>query len=92
MLLRVEEVTHLEEYKLRLKFNNGFIKDVDLEEELFGEMFAPLRDLALFSQVEVNPETNTIEWPNGADFAPEFLFEIGDLVETADLPPELEAA
>ena len=92
MFLHVEEVIHLENYKLRLKFNNGITKDVDLEQELIGEVFLPLRDLDRFRQVYVNPETKTIEWPNGADFAPEFLFEIGDLVETADLPAELEAA
>jgi hypothetical protein len=92
MFLRVEEVVPLENYTLRLKFNNGITKDVDLEPELFGEVFLPLRDLDRFRQVYVNPETNTIEWPNGADFAPEFLFEIGNLVETADVPPELEAA
>jgi hypothetical protein len=89
--LHVEEVIHLENYKLRLKFNHGITKDVDLEQELIGEVFSPLRDLDRFRQVYVNPETKTIEWPNGADFAPEFLFEIGALVETADLPAELEA-
>lgn len=51
-----------------------------MEAELYGEVFEPLKELAFFKQVKVNPETNTVEWPNGADFAPEFLYEIGDEV------------
>jgi hypothetical protein len=35
------------------------------------------KDFTLFHKVGVNPDTNTIKWPNGADFAPEFLHEIG---------------
>jgi hypothetical protein len=45
--------------------------------ELYGEVFEPLKDLNLFKQVFVNPNTNTIEWPKGADFEPEFLYKIG---------------
>ena len=40
----------------------------------------PLKDTGFFRRVAVNPETGTIEWPNGADFAPEFLHEIGRAV------------
>ena len=50
-------------------------------DQLYGEIFEPLRDRRLFQQVHVNPETNTIEWPNGADLAPEFLYEIGTEVK-----------
>lgn len=81
MFLHVTSVTCLEGYKLRLTFNDGVAKDVDLQDELYGEVFEPLRDTELFRQVTVNSDTNTIEWPNGADFAPEFLYEIGQELE-----------
>jgi hypothetical protein len=84
MFIHVTGVTYLEEYKLRLSFDDGVTKDVDLKDELYGEIFEPLKDVELFKQVAVNPDTNTIEWPNGADFAPEFLYEIGnELVSVA---------
>ena len=75
--MHITSVAHLEDYKLRLTFDNGATKDVDLRDELYGEIFEPLKDIELFKQVAVNSDTNTIEWPNGADFAPEFLYEIG---------------
>lgn len=77
MFLHVISVTYLEGYKLRLTFNDYVVKDVDLQDELYGEVFEPLKDIDFFIQVTVNSNTNTIEWPNGADFAPEFLYEIG---------------
>jgi len=83
MFLHVTEVTHLGEYKLRLKFNDGTIKDVNLKGELYGEVFEPLKDVEMFKRVKVNQDTNTIEWETGADFAPEFLYEIGKEVQKA---------
>jgi len=53
------------------------VRDVYLPEELVGEIFEPLRDPEFFSQVRVNPETGTMEWPNGAHLAPGFLQEKG---------------
>jgi hypothetical protein len=80
MLLQVQKVRYLGAYRLRVFFNNQIVKDVNLQDELDGEIFEPLQDLETFRQVAVNPDTNTIEWLNGADFAPEFLFEIGQIV------------
>jgi len=77
MFLRVERLEYLEAYKLRLTFNNHVTQEIDLVEELYGEIFEPLQDVELFKQVFLNPETNTIEWSNGADFAPEFLYDLG---------------
>jgi hypothetical protein len=78
--LHVDAVAHLRGYELRIEFSNGEVRDVDLAGELYGEVFEPLRDPAYFRRVRVNPDTRTIEWPNGADFAPEFLFEAGRTV------------
>ena len=81
MFLHVVEAKYLEDYKLRLKFNDGVIKDIDLKNELYGEIFEPLRNIEMFKKVKVNKDTNTIEWENGADFAPEFLYGIGQEVK-----------
>ena len=81
MFLHVDGVTHLGEFTLRIEFSDGSIREVDLADELSGEVFEPLRDPAVFSQVQVNPNTGTIEWPNGADLAPEFLHEKGTNTE-----------
>ena len=82
-MLKITRVQYLGSHELRIEFNDGAIKDVDLSPELHGEVFEPLRDPEFFRQVAVNPETETIEWPNGADFAPEFLFEVGKEVQHA---------
>jgi len=74
LLLHVVSVEYLDNYQLKLTFNNGIEGTVDLEPELYGEIFEPLKDKSLFQKVFVT--SRTIEWPNGADFAPEFLFEI----------------
>jgi hypothetical protein len=73
MFLHVTSAKYLGEYRLRLEFNDGSRRDVDLSGALYGEIFLPLRDVDYFRTVYVNQETGTIEWPNGADFAPEFL-------------------
>ncbi len=77
MFIHVTNVRYLDHYRLELRFDDGYVGVVNLADELYGEVFAPLRELARFRQVYVNPETGTIEWPNGADFAPEFLYELG---------------
>jgi hypothetical protein len=80
MFLHVEKIEYLEAYKLRLTFNNQVTQDIDLSTEIYGEIFEPLNDIEYFQQVFLNPETKTIEWPNGADFAPEFLYELGQAI------------
>lgn len=81
MFLHVTKVEYLRDYRLLLEFDDGTLREVDLEKDLYGEMFEPLKDFDLFRQVFVNSDTSTIEWPNGADFAPEYLHELGEAVK-----------
>ena len=80
MFLHINQVSYLGDLRLRLWFNDGQVKDVDLKGDLHGEVFEPLQNQEIFQQVKINPETQTVEWPNGADFAPEYLSEIGQTV------------
>ncbi len=73
----VTDVSYLEDYKLRVFFEDGTSKVVDLQPYLDGPVFEPLKSPDFFRQVSVNPDIDTIVWPNDADFAPEFLYEIG---------------
>jgi hypothetical protein len=59
---------------VRLKFEDGSEGEIDLTPELWGPVFEPLKDSDYFRQMTV-AEYGTIAWPNGADFAPEFLYE-----------------
>jgi hypothetical protein len=72
-MLHIAKVRPTGAYRLSLEFSDGLSGEVNLAAELDGPIFEPLRDPAMFAQVSVDPEINTIAWPNGADFAPEFL-------------------
>ena len=75
MILHVIEAEYERDYIIHLKFNDGAEGFVDLANELYGEMFAPLREVQTFKAFKVDSELNTIVWDNGADLAPEFLRE-----------------
>ena len=74
-MLRILDVDYMGEYKLRIKFSDGVTKMVDLKPYLTGEVFGELLDKSKFIQYGLT--CATIEWANGADLAPEFLYEIG---------------
>ena len=75
--VHVVEAKSLGGHRLWLRFDDGVAGEIDLSNELHGEVFEPLRDAQVFATFRVG-EGRTLEWPNGADFAPEFL---RDLVE-----------
>jgi len=76
MILHTTEISYLGDYRLWLAFNNGESGKVDLEQELWGEMFEPLKDKAQFATACQHPVMKTVAWANGADLAVEFLLEL----------------
>ncbi len=74
---RVIEAEYIHDYKILVTFNNGIKKIVDLEKDLWGTMFEPLKDKNLFRLFRVDKDIHTIVWPNGADLSPDNLYEIG---------------
>lgn len=60
-------------YKLRVCFEDGSVRLVELATELAGEIFEPLKDLRVFRTARLNPNLDTVVWSNGADMSPDFL-------------------
>lgn len=72
--LKIVRAEYLEGYCLKLWFNNGEVRVADLSQSLVGPMFEPLKEIGYFMNYKI--PHNTVEWENGADFAPEYLYEI----------------
>jgi len=72
---RLKSAHYIAGYRLELTFEDGRVGELDLKDELWGEVFEPLRDLDEFKNFQVDKELHTIVWPTGADLAPEYLYE-----------------
>ena len=73
MLPRIVDARYVDGHTIWLRFVDGAEGEVNLKHELQGEVFEPLRDADYFKSSKLHPELRTVVWPNGADFAPEFL-------------------
>ena len=73
----VQNAEYKNEYEIQIEFEDGSIRLVNLEGYLDKGIFIPLKDLNNFKKFQVNHDTDTIEWYNGADLSPDFLYEIG---------------
>ena len=92
-LIQACGVIYLGGYRLRILFSDGAVRDVDLENQLWGPVFEPLKDTAFFARAVIDPETWTLCWPNGADMATDALYEMGAPVAAAasnELPFEMK--
>jgi hypothetical protein len=76
-LIEIINAEYLDGYKILFTFSDGTQKTVDLKDELWGPVFESLKNIELFKNFSINKELGTIQWPNGADLAPDGLYEIG---------------
>ena len=75
LLYYLQLISPVKAASLRVKFDDGQEREIDFRPVLTGELYGPLKDDKLFSQVSIDPEIHTLVWPNGADFDPETLHE-----------------
>ena len=71
---KIKSVKPLSGYRLEVEFQDGQLGIVPMQKRLFGPVFEPLKDPAFFAQVSLD-EFGAVCWPNGADIAPEAVFE-----------------
>lgn len=76
MVPRLVAAEHVRDYRIRIVFADGAAGEIDLEPELWGEVFEPLRDPEAFRAFTLDEALNTITWSTGADLAPEFLYDL----------------
>jgi hypothetical protein len=82
MFLHVTQAKYINEYQVWLEFNDKTNGIADFSCELDGEIFEPLKNIDYFKNFKI--EGHTLNWENGADFAPEFLKSI--IIENAIIP------
>jgi Protein of unknown function (DUF2442) len=73
MLPRIVDAQYIAGFVVWLRFSDGVEGEIDLSGDLVGPIFEPLQDIDEFRRFVLHPELRTLVWPNGADFAPEFL-------------------
>jgi hypothetical protein len=69
----VIRATYRGDYRIELVFQDGVQATVDFAQWLDGPVFEPLRDREYFRRFFI--DGGTVAWPNGADIAPETLYE-----------------
>ncbi|MFO7912086.1 MAG: DUF2442 domain-containing protein [Desulfotignum sp.] len=75
MIPEVVDAKYVRDFIVFVRFADGKAGTVDLQDALQGPMFQPLRNKDIFCQFYIHPEFKTLCWDNGADIAPEFLYE-----------------
>ena len=80
-IYRVTKFTIVGPYTLQIGFDDQSEQRIDFRPVLAGELYVPLRDLEVFNQVTLDPEVQTLVWPNGADFDPATLHDCTQLKE-----------
>lgn len=82
-LPHVIRAVYEDDFRIRLTFNDGTDGSVDFESWLIGPVFEPLKDRAYFQRFFL--DGGTVAWPNGADIAPETLYDAARATRSNDL-------
>lgn len=82
---RIIDVERLGGFRLRLKFSDGLVRELDLDRMFEGGSFESLRDPAEFARATVDEVAGTLAWPNGIDLDPDVLH--GDYSPATGLSP-----
>jgi hypothetical protein len=75
----VVDAKYVKGYQIWLRFNDNTEKTIDFKDKIFSEkrtFFTALKDIEYFKKVSFNKESDTIQWPNGLDIAPETLYDM----------------
>lgn len=80
-LIKATNVEYLNGYRLKIAFDDGVVKIVDMYDILTGELLGELKDIEIFKQVKVDPDFGCLVWPNDADIATDALYEMGQSEE-----------
>ncbi|MBL7094110.1 DUF2442 domain-containing protein [candidate division KSB1 bacterium] len=80
-IYRVTSFEILAPFMLQVGFDDKTTQKINFKPILKGTIYGPLNDLALFNQVQIDPEVHTLVWPNGADFDPATLHDWQDQFE-----------
>jgi hypothetical protein len=93
MFPRINEVRHVEDYRLEIYFSDGTVAELDFRPRIVGRggVFAPLEKVEFFRQVTVDHEAGTLVWPNGVDFCPNVLYAEATGKSIAEMDARLEA-
>jgi Protein of unknown function (DUF2442) len=78
-ILHITDASVVGDHRIRLTFDDGVSKEVFAGDLLDGPIFLPLKDPEYFQLMQLDSRCGTVVWPNGADFAPEALWELEDL-------------
>ncbi len=68
-------------YRIHVTFNDDSDKTIDFRQWLEGPVFEPLKDPEYFRRFFL--DGGTVVWPNGADIAPETLYDNHEAGEAA---------
>ena len=75
MTPKIRKILYKGKYTFHVQFENDRKGNINFQPFLWGEVFEPLKDENFFRKAYIDQTSGTITWPNGADIAPETLYQ-----------------